>query len=122
MGFEPRTLGKTNLVVSPLGIGGGYGVDGNSIEWAFEHGINYFFWAPWVPTYRPMERGLRSLLPRHRDEIVIATAAYFWLFPASIERAVKNTFADSTSITSICFCSDGSCANLSRGPLMSLYE
>jgi aryl-alcohol dehydrogenase-like predicted oxidoreductase len=89
MTFERRTLGRTDLVVSPFGIGGGYGVDGNSVEWAFEHGINYFFWAPWVPTYRPMERGLRSLLPRYRDEIVIATAAYFWFFPGSIERALK---------------------------------
>ncbi len=89
MAFEQRTLGRTNLSVSPFGIGGGYGIDENSIEWAFEHGINYFFWAPWMPTYRSMERCLKRLLLGHRDEIVIATAPYLWLFPGSIERAVK---------------------------------
>lgn len=88
MAFERRTLGRTDLVVSPFGIGGGYRIGPTSIEWAFEHGINYFFWAPWVPTYRSMEKCLKRLLPRHRDEIVIATAAYSWLLPGSIERAV----------------------------------
>lgn len=89
MRFERRTLGRTDLVVSPLGIGGGYGINDSSIEWAFEHGINCFFWAPWVPTYRSMERCLKRLLPGHRDEIVIATAPYSWLFPGSIERAAE---------------------------------
>lgn len=89
MPFERRTFGRTGLVVSPFGIGGGYGIKGDSIEWAFEHGINYFFWTPWLPTYRSMERCLKRLLPGHRDEIVIATAPYSWLFPGSIERAVR---------------------------------
>ena len=89
MAFEKRALGRTNLVVSPLGIGGGYGIDERSLDWAFEHGINYFFWASWLPTYRPMERFLKSLLKNHREEIVIATAPYSWLFPGSIERAVQ---------------------------------
>jgi aryl-alcohol dehydrogenase-like predicted oxidoreductase len=89
MAFERRTLGRTGLFVSPFGIGGGYRIDSTSIEWAFEHGINCFFWAPWVPTYRSMERCLKQLLTRHRDEIVIATAPYSWLLPGSIERAVR---------------------------------
>jgi aryl-alcohol dehydrogenase-like predicted oxidoreductase len=88
MAFEQRTLGRTNLSVSPFGIGGGYGIDESSVEWAFEHGINYFFWAPWMPTYRSMERCLKRLLLGHRDEIVIATALYSWLLPGNIERAV----------------------------------
>lgn len=89
MEFERRTLGRTDLLVSPFGIGGGYGIDEDSIEWAFEHGINYFFWASWLPTYRSMERCLKRLLPGHRDEIIIATAPYSWLFPGSIERTVE---------------------------------
>ncbi len=93
MAFERRTLGRTGLVVSPFGIGGGYGIDGRSIEWALEHGINYFFWASWMPTYRFMEKSLKGLLQKHRDEIVIATAPYSWLFPGSIERTVKKHLA-----------------------------
>lgn len=37
-----------------------------------------------------MERGLKRFLPSHRDEIVIATAPYSWLFPGSIERTARN--------------------------------
>lgn len=89
MAFERRTLGRTDLSVSPLGIGGGYGIGEDSLDWAFEHGINYFFWASWLPTYRAMEKFLKRLLPGHRDEIVVATAPYSWLLPGSIERAVE---------------------------------
>jgi len=89
MAFERRILGKTDLVVSPFGMGGGYGIGGNAVEWAFEHGINYFFWASWLPTYRPMEKSLKRLLPGYRGEIVVATAVYFALFPDSIKRTVE---------------------------------
>ena len=41
MPFERRKLGRTSLEVSPVGIGGGYGFGGRSIEYAFEQGINY---------------------------------------------------------------------------------
>ena len=89
MTFQRRTLGRTGLEVSPFGIGGGYGIDEQSIEWAYDHGINYFFWSPWMPTYRRLERCLKRLLPTQRDKIVVATAPYSWLFPGSIERSVK---------------------------------
>lgn len=89
MAFERRGLGRTDLIVSPFGIGGGYRIGSDAITWAFEKGINFFFWATWLPTYRPMERGLKKILPTHRDEIVIATAPYSWVFPGSIERTVK---------------------------------
>jgi aryl-alcohol dehydrogenase-like predicted oxidoreductase len=88
MAFERRGLGRTGLTVSPFAIGGGYRIGDDGVTWAFEHGINTFFWAPWMPTYRPMERALRQLLPAHRDEIVLMTAAYSWLLPGSLERSV----------------------------------
>jgi len=90
MAFERRVLGRTNLSVSPIAIGGGYGIGEDALEWAFEHGINTFFWAPWLFTYRPMERCLKRLLPTHREEIVVITAAYSWLLPGSLERAARN--------------------------------
>lgn len=88
MAFERRVLGRTGLEVSPFAIGGGYRISEDGVTWAFEHGINTFFWAPWMPTYRTMERGLKRLLPAHRDEIVLMTAAYSWLLPGSVERSV----------------------------------
>jgi aryl-alcohol dehydrogenase-like predicted oxidoreductase len=76
-------------MVSPLGIGGGYGIGPDALELAFERGINYFFWAPWLPTYHNMKRGLRRLIPGHRDELVIATCSYFWSVPGSLERSLN---------------------------------
>jgi aryl-alcohol dehydrogenase-like predicted oxidoreductase len=90
MAFERRVLGGTNLIVSPVAIGGGYGIGAEALEWGFEHGINTFFWAPWLFTYRSMERCLKRLLPRHREEIVIVTAPYSWLLPGSLERAARS--------------------------------
>jgi len=89
MGFKPRSLGNTDLEVSAAGVGGGYVLRARDVIWAFDHGINYFFWAPWVPTYRSMERGLKKLLPGHRDKMVIASATYSWLQPGSLERTVS---------------------------------
>ena len=38
-----RTLGKTGIEVSRLGVAGGYGISGNGVEKAYkEYGINYF--------------------------------------------------------------------------------
>jgi len=41
-----RTLGRTDLSVSRLGLAGGYGISAAGVEKAFhEHGINYFYWS-----------------------------------------------------------------------------
>ncbi len=90
MAFERRILCGTDLSVSPFGIGGGYWISDKALEWAFENGINFFFWAPWLPTYRPMERFLKRTLRKQRDDVVVATAPYSWLLPGGIERAVSN--------------------------------
>ena len=70
--MERRRFGSTDLRVSLLGVGGGYGIGPDALEFAFDQGINYFFWAPWLPTYRNMRRGLRRLIPGYRDELVIS--------------------------------------------------
>lgn len=88
MGFSRRSLGRTGLEVSAVGIGGGYGIKSREIRWAFDHGINYFFWAPWMPTYRRMEKGLKDVIASNREDLVIATAAYSWIRSGSIEASV----------------------------------
>lgn len=88
MTFERRELGSTGLQVSPVGIGGGYGIQGVEVRKAFEQGINYFFYGTWIPTYRKMEPGLRDLLRDHRDEVVLTSGTYFWIHPSRIAGAV----------------------------------
>lgn len=88
MAFEQRVLGATGLTVSPVGIGGGYGCPPGLIERAFDRGINYYFYGTWIPTYRKMEAGMRHLLQEHRDEVVLASGAYFWLHHSRLEGVV----------------------------------
>jgi aryl-alcohol dehydrogenase-like predicted oxidoreductase len=88
MAFERRKLGQTGLEVSPMGIGGGYGISGDEVQRAFDQGINYFFYGTWIPTYRKMEPGLRELLRSHRDEVVLSSGAYFWMHSSRIAGAV----------------------------------
>jgi aryl-alcohol dehydrogenase-like predicted oxidoreductase len=88
MAFSRRKLGSTGLTVSPVGIGGGYGITSPEILRAFDRGVNYFFYGTWIPTYRHMESGLKEILHHHRDEVVLATGAYFWLHPSRLEAAV----------------------------------
>jgi aryl-alcohol dehydrogenase-like predicted oxidoreductase len=89
MPFEKRSLGKTDLTVSPFGIGGGYGIDEAALQAAADLGINFFFWSTWMLAYRRMERFLKNHLSNHRDETVIATAPYSWIFPGSVERSAE---------------------------------
>lgn len=89
MSFKNRTLGRTGLNVAPFGIGGGYGASKQILEFAFESGINTFFYAPIFPTYTPMMLWLRSKFPAMRDKINLFTASYFWRLPFSIERTIK---------------------------------
>ena len=67
-------LGRTGLMVSRLGIASGYGVPAAAMEKAFhEHNVNYFYLSPILFQGR-MRKALLSLVPRHRDKMVIVLA------------------------------------------------
>jgi len=83
---QKTILGKTGLEVTRLGIGAGYGLSATNVIYALEKGINFFFWAPFLPGYIPVSRNLKKILPGYRDKIVFATATYFWSLPNSFER------------------------------------
>lgn len=79
--FSMRQLGKTGLWVSPLGIGGGKGISSKDLLYAFEHGINYFFYSSDLHhfLYQRSAQALRMLCKRGsstRDQVVLATATY----------------------------------------------
>jgi len=72
---ERRTLGRTGLQVSRLGLAGGYGISGRGVEKAYhEYGINYFYWS--TPRRPGMGDGLRALAKTNRDDIVIVLQTY----------------------------------------------
>jgi aryl-alcohol dehydrogenase-like predicted oxidoreductase len=79
MDFAERVpFGRTELMVSRIGLASGYGVPTAAIEKAFhEYGINYLYVSP-VLNLRSMVQAIRNLAPGHRDELAIVLAKAFF--------------------------------------------
>ncbi len=98
MRFEPRTLGRSGLRVGALGLAASYGAPAESVEYAFERGVRYFYWGS-------MRRdafgtGLRRLASR-RDEYSLVIQSYSrlgMLIPLSLERALKKLKTEYTDV------------------------
>lgn len=76
-----RKLGRTNLTASCLGLGGGGGISSEDTLYAFEQGINYFFFSSDLHhfLYSHMADALRQLCGRGsavREQVVLATVTY----------------------------------------------
>ena len=76
-----RKLGRTDLTVSCIGIGGGGGISSEDTVYAFDQGINYFFYSSDLHhfIYSSMADGLRQLCGRNssvREKVVLATVTY----------------------------------------------
>jgi predicted aldo/keto reductase-like oxidoreductase len=76
-----RKLGRTDLNVSCLGIGGGGAISSEDTLYAFDQGINYFFYSSDLHhfLYRSMAGALRDLCKRGssvREKVVLATVTY----------------------------------------------
>jgi aryl-alcohol dehydrogenase-like predicted oxidoreductase len=57
-----------------MGIGADAGISSRALEWAFDRGINYFYWGS---RRRPgMKEAIRKLAPSRREEMVIALQTY----------------------------------------------
>jgi aryl-alcohol dehydrogenase-like predicted oxidoreductase len=86
--FGARTIaGKT---VHPLGLAAGFGIDEDGIREAFDRGLNYVFWNP---AARKLTRVLRSLPPRERERLVIATGPTFGFTSGNVRRRAERVLS-----------------------------
>jgi predicted aldo/keto reductase-like oxidoreductase len=75
MGFDsPVVLGRSGLVSARLGIGADQGIDAGALQWAFESGINYFYWGS--RRAAGMRDAIRQLAPGQRERLIIALQSY----------------------------------------------
>lgn len=80
-GFSMRYLGKTDLLVSPLGIGCGSGIASQDLLYAFDRGVNYFFFSSDLHhfLYRRSAEALHTLCKQGsavREKVILATVTY----------------------------------------------
>ncbi len=96
--FTPRVLGRTGLVVGPIGVSASYGVPTEAIEQAFERGANYLYWGS-----LRRERFARALrnLARQRERMVLVLQSYAfaprWL-TWNVERGLRRLGFDHADV------------------------
>jgi aryl-alcohol dehydrogenase-like predicted oxidoreductase len=89
MSFDRAVLGRTGIEVGRLGLASSYGAPASTVEQAFDHGVNYFYWGSL--RRNPFGDGLRALAPR-RDRFLLVTQSYSRmasLIAPSLERALR---------------------------------
>src|SRR5262245_30529241 len=96
--FQSTLLGATGLRVRRLGVASSYGVPAQTVEQAFEQGVNYFYWG----TLRSgaFAEAIRNLSP-HRDRLVLVVQSYSRsasLVAPSLERALRAVCQDRADI------------------------
>ncbi len=94
-----RKLGRTDLTVSCLGLGGGGHISSDDTLYAFDQGINYFFYSSDLHhyLYSSMATALRQLCGRSssvREQVVLATVTYMVKSPEAILASLLDQFVD----------------------------
>ena len=91
-GFPERvTLGRSGLVVGPLGVAGGYGVDAAAIRKAVDRGCSYLYHGSRrAPGMRSAIRELTAA--GRRDELVVVLQSYA-RWPWLLERGITPRYA-----------------------------
>lgn len=94
MPFQNRVLGKTGLMVGPLGLSASYGMPAAAVEEAIDRGMNYLYWGSLRRS--AFARGIRNRMT-HRDKMVIVVQSYSRfanLLEWSVDRALRRLGMD----------------------------
>jgi aryl-alcohol dehydrogenase-like predicted oxidoreductase len=72
--FNDRVTLAGNLQTARMGIGSDAGIGARALEWAFERGLNYFYWG--TQRTAGMKEAIRTLAPTNREKMVVALQTY----------------------------------------------
>jgi aryl-alcohol dehydrogenase-like predicted oxidoreductase len=86
VGWERVVLGRTGLVVTPLGLGSSYGLARRDVERAIERGVNYLYWGS---LQRPGFGAAIAHAARRRRESVVTVLQSYTRVPALLRLFVE---------------------------------
>src|SRR5687768_16146795 len=72
--WQKRSLGRSGLVVSRLGLGSSYGVSGRDVERAVERGVNYLYWGS--RRRDDFGKAITRCAQRDRDAVCVVVQSY----------------------------------------------
>ncbi|MBN2246432.1 MAG: aldo/keto reductase [Candidatus Aminicenantes bacterium] len=81
-----RKLGRTDLYAGPLGFGASYRAPAKSLEAAFEHGCNYFYWG--ALRNNGMRDAIRNITTKGKREDLIVVIQDFRRNPKGLEKSL----------------------------------
>ncbi len=93
-GFSFRVLPVIEKRVFRMGIAGNYGIDSSDVEWAAEHGANYWVWGA---SFKKVTAGIREVIRKDREKNVVALLGwgfFGWQVRQSIEKALRKLNTD----------------------------
>ena len=96
--FEQRPLGRTGLMVGPLGLSATYRVPAAAVERAVDAGMNYLYWG--TVRRRAFAEAIRHLAPR-RERFVLVLQSYSpfgWGITYAVERGLSRLRLDHADI------------------------
>lgn len=89
-----RILPVIGKRVFRMGIAGNYGIDSSDIEWAAEHGANYWVWGR---SFNKVTSGIKRVIRKDRDRNVVALLGwgfFGWQVRRSVEKALRELNTD----------------------------
>jgi aryl-alcohol dehydrogenase-like predicted oxidoreductase len=94
-----RKLGRTDLSVSCLGLGGGGHISSEDTLYAFDQGMNFFFYSSDLHhyLYSSMSEALRKLCSRGssvREQVVLTTVTYLVKTPEAVFASLYDQFVE----------------------------